>query len=257
MALPGLANATTVPDAIYDNAAYVNYNGFEFNEVSHSQNDVEIYDGADPVNGHAQYWAASTNNNYNVPALHAGVQVSSRAYGSVDSRLTYFIEFVGAPGTVAVNVKASGEAGAANLDDYATGPGEPGKNVATAILKIYREPDALAEVLYAIADSNLYYDPGIHSFSLDQAFDFEANTVYAVLMEAAVQAEYGRTASAFIDPYFTAPAGYDILISAGIGNAPAAVFTTPIPATLPLFASGLGGLAYLGRRRRRKLASAA
>ena len=35
-----------------------------------------------------------------------------------------------------------------------------------------------------------------------------------------------------------------------------AVAAMPIPAALPLFASGLGGFAYLARRRKRKIAAA-
>jgi len=58
----------------------------------------------------------------------------------------------------------------------------------------------------------------------------------------------GNEANAFIDPYFTVPTGYSILTSSNIGNTLAA---TPIPAALPLFASGLGALGFLGRRRKK------
>jgi hypothetical protein len=46
------------------------------------------------------------------------------------------------------------------------------------------------------------------------------------------------------------PGQYQIIFSAGIDNGP--VSNTPLPVTLPLFASGLGALGLLGWRRKRK-----
>jgi hypothetical protein len=57
--------------------------------------------------------------------------------------------------------------------------------------------------------------------------------------------------SAYIDPHFTVPDGYTLLLSDGVDNGVG--FTqTPIPAALPLFATGLGALGLLGWRRKRK-----
>jgi hypothetical protein len=67
-----------------------------------------------------------------------------------------------------------------------------------------------------------------------------------------VHAEGNFLATAFVDPYFTVPDGYSILTSPGIGNSLAAV--TPIPAALPLFATGLGVLGLLSRRRKKAAA---
>lgn len=53
----------------------------------------------------------------------------------------------------------------------------------------------------------------------------------------------------FIDPAFVNAANYQIDVSDGVGNAPAA---TPLPATLPLFATGLGALGLLGWRRKKQ-----
>jgi hypothetical protein len=44
-----------------------------------------------------------------------------------------------------------------------------------------------------------------------------------------------------IDPDFANASGYSLVFSTGIGNG-----VTPIPATLPLFATGLGALGVLG-----------
>lgn len=63
--------------------------------------------------------------------------------------------------------------------------------------------------------------------------------------------------SGFIDPIITFDpsfdlSGYTLEFSAGIQNSAAA---TPLPAALPLFASGLGALGLLGWRRKRKVAA--
>jgi hypothetical protein len=67
---------------------------------------------------------------------------------------------------------------------------------------------------------------------------------------------YDNSAVAIVDPYFDLsglPDGVTFEISNGIGNAlPSA---TPIPAALPLFASGLGALGLLGWRRKKKAAA--
>ncbi len=61
-------------------------------------------------------------------------------------------------------------------------------------------------------------------------------------------------ALALIDPTFTVPDGYSIGFSEGITSAPSSV---PLPAALPLFASGLGALGLLGWRRKKKAAALA
>jgi hypothetical protein len=55
----------------------------------------------------------------------------------------------------------------------------------------------------------------------------------------------------FVDPTFNLNHGdeYSIIVSDGVGNA---LPSTPLPAALPLFASGLGALGLFGWRRKRK-----
>jgi hypothetical protein len=57
----------------------------------------------------------------------------------------------------------------------------------------------------------------------------------------------------YIDPNFADAGDYSIEVSPNIGNG---VPSTPLPAALPLFATGLGGLGLLGWRRKRKNAAA-
>lgn len=97
------------------------------------------------------------------------------------------------------------------------------------------------------------------AFAIGQTITVDANTAIFVHMyiNAVVQGTTVQSASAFLDPiFFVDPtfvgAGeYSIETSFGITNGPA-VGSTPIPAALPLFATGLGGLGLLGWRRRRK-----
>jgi len=73
---------------------------------------------------------------------------------------------------------------------------------------------------------------------------------------SAESAESGVVAQAFLDPFFfldqnVIGLGYTLQFNNGIGNSLAT--TTPIPAALPLFATGLGALGLLGWRRKRKV----
>ena len=54
----------------------------------------------------------------------------------------------------------------------------------------------------------------------------------------------------FVDPTFPNASDYSIIVSDGVVNVPPAA-ATPLPATLPLFASGLGAFGLLARRRKR------
>jgi hypothetical protein len=82
---------------------------------------------------------------------------------------------------------------------------------------------------------------------------------YDIAMEAKASATanllVGAGASASIDPLFTIDPtfafanDFTLVFSDGIDNGPT---NTPVPAALPLFVTGLGGLGLLGWRRKRK-----
>ena len=100
-----------------------------------------------------------------------------------------------------------------------------------------------------------------NSFSIGGTFDFDTNTPYQVIMQVKTSTDLNEQsittaladliATASIDPSFQLlpffANDYSIVFSDGIGDAAA---TTPLPATLPLFAGGLGFLGYLTRRKR-------
>ena len=109
--------------------------------------------------------------------------------------------------------------------------------------------------------------PLLSSFSDNPRFMFLSNnTEYTVQISETIVAGMinhitvvDSNIFAWVDPYFTLAPGvanpqlYSFELSPGVGNSPA----TPLPATLPLFASGLGALGLLGWRRKRKNAALA
>jgi hypothetical protein len=92
------------------------------------------------------------------------------------------------------------------------------------------------------------------AFSINNSYLLVTNAYYAVDMSTSIginsEPYYNGSVSAYVDPYFTAPLGYSIVLSDGIGNSPIAA--TPLPAALPLFGAGLGAIGLLGWRRKRK-----
>ena len=84
-----------------------------------------------------------------------------------------------------------------------------------------------------------------------------ANVDYLIEMNAFALAHPSVTATTFLDPFFFldqnfVDLGYSITVSPGIGNSLDVASATPLPAALPLFATGLGSLGLLGWRRKRK-----
>jgi hypothetical protein len=106
--------------------------------------------------------------------------------------------------------------------------------------------------------------PGSFSIS-DAPYSFNTDVLYFITIYATAFAEVrpnssfdSATASAFLDPIFSFadPSDanrYELFFSPGVGNS----LETPIPAALPLFATGLGVLAFIARRRKQKLAALA
>lgn len=88
----------------------------------------------------------------------------------------------------------------------------------------------------------------------DAELSLETNTLYRVDLVTNLTGGIGLpySESAFADPFISLPDGYDLFLSAGINNIP----ETPLPAALPLFATGLGALGLLGWRRKRKALAA-
>lgn len=243
------APISTVPDATYYNAAHLTL-----------PNSTQQFAGgatSTPVHlvGTSPYGDSlfSTSNNYAIPSVSATAQAAPGTEGTVSSYLTYYVSFVGAAGNISVHVNASGAADASGpniINDF-------GHNEANAFVEIaeyFNNGGTGPRVVFGLANSNGRGSPltGLQTFSIDQSLTLAANAIYQVVMHATAQSYDGHTSTAYVDPFFTAPAGYSIVTSAGIGNG--LVATTPIPGALPLFAAALGGIGLIGWRRRRAAA---
>jgi hypothetical protein len=250
------SSVVTLPDAYYTTSVHATEpNGFQHTQSTHLPVSGLNVNGGNPNYNPPKTWIAQVANDYQIPSLTAGVTVDTGVAGSAGSNLTYYVAFSGADGLVPITIRAGGSASLATFD---TAEGTPSPtlqdNRSAAFINIYEASDQTHRVVQLYAESNFDDSPGEHLFTLDQQYMLKANTIYEVDMYATVFAAYGRTGAAFVDPNFSAPAGYNVLTSAGIGNTAA---VTPIPATLPLFTSGLGALGVLGWRNRKRAARAA
>jgi len=202
------------------------------------------------------YYSVATGNYYDIPYVSASLSVTGYAGAAADSRLTYYIEFSGPTGgSTTINVRASDGASAPNDTSGCCG--------AAAYLSIH-DQNYLYDSITLNTISEQYAGLGEKVSTFDQAFAFKNNVIYTVFMEAYATANAYQSpdptahslADAFVDPYFdlsNLPDGVTFLESANIGDSlPGA---TPIPAALPLFASGLGALGLAGWRRKKKVAA--
>jgi len=253
------ATAKAAPIAVLPPAEYFNVanltipNSPTFGDGGNGATSASITESVAP--GSPWHWNIGTSNNYSIPSVSASAEVGASVKGEANSALTYFVQFSGAAGDIQVNVQASGGASAAGeniLNGY-------GHNEASAVLEIkpYNSGFGGPRVVFDAVTSNSrnFSGPGLHTFSIDQAYTFTANTIYQVMMNVDGAAWDAQTSTAYVDPFFSAPAEYSVLTSFGIGNAAAPVSATPIPAALPLFTSALGGLGLLGWRRKNKAAA--
>jgi hypothetical protein len=207
------------------------------------------------VNASSAGSQASTSNDYGIPRISAMASSTAGWAAAADSRLTYYIEFNGALGTVTATVQSFGAIQSSGINgtaevrlnvDAVNDPSNPNFNHT-----LFLSP--ISESLNAISNPN----PTNDSFTINGPITFWANEVYMVQMIITVGAQDDGSASAYVDPFFVAPVGYSVsILNTGIGNSPLTA-ATPIPAALPLFATGLGALGLLGWRRKKKAAALA
>jgi len=225
--LPAAASAASLTGATYDISISLTKNS----SATVTPDPISSSDGTNLSASDSFKNSGSTTNNYSVPSCAA----------NVFDQLTYYVEFsttTGSSLSIPVGVKSSTSLFSSNGD-----------------LAGYN-----AEVEIGIAGTLLFLS-GNQSFN--SSISFTENVPYQVFMQVVLNPSgvdssgNGTTASGSADPHFTPPlfdsAGNAITfeISDGIGNN-SPVGATPIPAALPLFATGIGALGLLGWRRKRK-----
>jgi len=177
------------------------------------------------------------------PSLSATASASGAATGTAGISFTYYIELTGPSGPVQMTVDTQGSGGSDSQAFVAIAD-------TTTSIQVYVAQTHMG-VTYVIDNRNyLEFDVLSNSFSRSDTVNLTEGVIYSVTMDVAVTANSSfPTQTASVDPYFIYPEGYSLDISEGVGNSPS---PTPLPAALPLLASGLGAFALTGRRRRRK-----
>jgi len=220
---------------------YTTYSGTVSGSVLNVSNDAHPFHGlpvfSDSLSGSSDHgfaghteWAASTENTYSpTPSLSVDASVTGRGSSALaQSSVAYWVTFDGPDNAnLQVTLNSSGSV------DYT------GTATAYSILH-FRERGSGVDILRKEASRS----SGLMSFSGPDSFSVNTSLIYQIVLEISALVNDGGTASAMIDPTFVLPTGYRVVTSSF------AVATTPIPAALPLFAAGLGGLGFVGWRRK-------
>lgn len=167
---------------------------------------------------------------------------------SVNVQFAYFFEITGPNGNVPVIVQAQGSNSAAlpsTLGGYMSG---------SSNLNITQ-----------LSGPGGLNDNWGGNFVVAQELTLATNALYQISLQASASASdctstscgpIAVTSESIVDPYFHFDpnfdsAGYSFVFSDGIDNNPPSN-VTPVPPTLPLFATGLAGLGLLGWRKKQK-----
>jgi hypothetical protein len=253
LAAPGFAHAATVGAATYFNevTAYNGDTNYNASSTTNATGGIGIQ-GEPPDTPPMTFYTVGTSNNYAIPQLSVSMRTVGDAGANAESRLIYFIEFSGpSMGTTSIPVSAFAEASSPGGGGVLSGD----SGDATAAMTIGNLFGQLVNVSVFSERPN----GGRFETTFNQTVTFQDNTVYTVFMDVTASADAyqdltGQTISdALVDPYFdlsNLPNGVTFLESDGIGNSLPNVSATPLPATLPLFAGGLGFVGYLAKRRK-------
>lgn len=182
------------------------------------------------------------------------VTFANTSGGVVQARLGYYVAYLNAPGTYSVNLHATDMLSAPDGSRVSAGlafglAGTATGNFNNFSSKTFEEADCL----------NGCPAPGFivptGPFVADNLVQMDANSLYYIQLDLLLNPGPSNVEiSALIDPTFSAIAsGGQFIFSPGVLS----VASTPLPAALPLFASGLGVLGAVGWRRKRKVAATA
>ncbi len=259
----GTALATTFPAYSFNNGSLCAGANFQSctsgNSVNFPANTQYSY--TSPTNstqpGTATATGSATVSSATSPSMSFTATASGDARAIAGSQFTYYIELTG-PFSGEVPDFTVNTQGSAGLNGQAYVIITP---IATDTVpfptSIYLAQAGGTCGGICVYDSGAYLElntPGTSFNRSDTVAAIMEGVVYSVTLDA--DADTGNSAAyptttASIDPYFTYPSNYSLLISSGVGNAPASSTpSTPLPAALPLFATGLGALGLFGWRRK-------
>lgn len=169
-------------------------------------------------------------------------------YSDASANLSYYLEVVPKTFSNPVTTFTVSMSGAFGLNSNAqsTNTGLISASATLSVLPPIAPIDGTATPIY----QNTFTQSDNYKVNLSLV----PNEQYLVSMSAMISVEQvTATENVWLDPYFqivdpTIASQYELIFSPGIGN----FQSTPLPAALPLFASGLGAMGLLGWRRKRK-----
>jgi hypothetical protein len=190
-------------------------------------------------------WSASSVVNLSLaPIPHIDVSASSTNAISADSvlQISYEIEIVGASGIVPLTVEAN--------ERISSSTATSSSSSVELDLHLF-DQSAYVETFEAGSDNGKPVDLPNNPFPVAQAYNTLANTPIEVEMLASAATEglnfdgVEVSASAYLDPFFSVPEGYSIILSPGVGNSP--IPSVPEPATWVMMLFGFMGVGWASR----------
>jgi len=216
--------------------------------------------GSASASASASLGGESADGGSNPPSVTATASATGNTFATAGVELSYYIRYVplveaDIDDPISVGVESSGFA-TANSQAFISIYGYSSFTQSYADLVYFAQ---LERGTLSVGNGRSFEvppTPGQDGFELNSDVVLHAENIYIISVDAAANADSSHPSeTAAMDPYFTVPAGYTLEISSGVINAPLQS-TTPLPAALPLFVTGLGGLGLMGWRRKRKALTA-
>lgn len=163
--------------------------------------------------------------------------VATGSFADALMTYTYYVELLGPTGTISVNITRDLSSTNNFLD--------------SASLNITYDNGAASMLSESVGGAT-----GVTSINGTITESMIEGTPYEIVMTAAAAANGSNpSGSASIDPFMFLNQvdindGYSLIFSPNVANGP--ISSTPLPATLPLFFTGIAGLGALGLRKKRK-----
>ena len=251
------ASAVTFPDAASSVGASVigpDLQEFSSSVTGTTFSNTSAGTPADPEVTSSGTASANPSPNIKGTVSAAGVATSGTANESalLNVGLTYYFEITG-PHT---QLEVLGISGNGLLSGTGTGFIDVVRSQANSDGSFTGPQITLASACVEPNCGSLHSGPTLNLSTLQV---LTSNTIYAITLGGSLTAAAGQTETMTLDPIFDTSlldTGFNLELSANVGNE-LATSDTPLPATLPLFATGLGAMGLLARRRKWKTVATA